>query len=66
MVVNIASLLAGSVTNPFGSGYYMGSTEDLLEAVSTCPGVYGKGAYPGYAGVLQLDTSSGVSYMRFV
>lgn len=52
MVINIASLLAGSVTNPFGSGYYMGSAEAPLEAASACPGVYGKGAYPGYAGVL--------------
>ncbi|CAB4297668.1 unnamed protein product [Prunus armeniaca] len=62
MVVNIASLLAGSVMNPFGSGYYMGSAEAPLEAASACPGVYGKGAYPGCAGVLQLDTSSGASY----
>ncbi|KAL6297031.1 hypothetical protein ACE6H2_005173 [Prunus campanulata] len=62
MVVNIVSLLAGSVTNPFGSGYYMGLAEAPLEASSACPGMYGKGAYPGYPGVLQLDTSSGASY----
>lgn len=62
MVINIASLLAGTVTNPFGNGYYVGSAEAPLEAASACPGVYGKGAYPGYAGKVLEDSSSGASY----
>ncbi|KAL5705203.1 hypothetical protein ACHQM5_023539 [Ranunculus cassubicifolius] len=62
MVVNIASLLAGTVTNPFGNGYYQGSSGAYLEAASMCPGVYGKGAYPGYAGDLLKDSGSGGSY----
>ncbi|KAF5188034.1 Exordium-like protein [Thalictrum thalictroides] len=62
MIVNIASLLAGTVTNPYGNGYYQGSADAHLEASSACPGVYGKGAYPGYAGELLVDSGSGASY----
>ncbi|KDP41404.1 hypothetical protein JCGZ_15811 [Jatropha curcas] len=58
MVIN----LAGTVTNPFGNGYFQGPKEAPLEAASACPGVYGKGAYPGYAGVLLVDATSGASY----
>ncbi|OVA07948.1 Phosphate-induced protein 1 [Macleaya cordata] len=62
MVVNIASLLAGTVTNPFGNGYFQGSAGAPLEASSACPGIYGTGAYPGYAGKLLVDTATGASY----
>ncbi|XXG86424.1 hypothetical protein AAC387_Pa11g1323 [Persea americana] len=62
MVINIASLLAGTVTNPFGDGFFQGPKEAPLEAASACPGVYGKGAYPGYAGELLVDESTGASY----
>ncbi|PON50338.1 Phosphate-induced protein [Trema orientale] len=62
MVINLASLLAGTVTNPFGNGYFQGSAEAPLEAASACPGVYGKGAYPGYAGNLLVDPTTGASY----
>ncbi|KDP41400.1 hypothetical protein JCGZ_15807 [Jatropha curcas] len=62
MVVNIASLLASAVTNPFGDGYYIGSGGQPMEVASACTGVYGKGAYPGYAGELLVDSSTGASY----
>ncbi|XP_015934790.1 protein PHOSPHATE-INDUCED 1 [Arachis duranensis] len=62
MVINLASLLAGTATNPFGNGYYQGQAEAPLEASSACPGVYGKGAYPGYAGNLLVDSATGASY----
>ncbi|GAV90621.1 Phi_1 domain-containing protein [Cephalotus follicularis] len=62
MIVNIASLLAGAVTNPFGNGYFLGSADGLFEVASACTGVYGKGAYPGYAGELLVDPSTGASY----
>lgn len=62
MVINLASLLAGTVTNPFGNGFYQGPAEAPLEAATACPGVYGKGAYPGYAGNLNVDSSTGASY----
>ncbi|KAK8681712.1 hypothetical protein V6N13_054114 [Hibiscus sabdariffa] len=39
-----------SSPNHFGSGYFQGSAEAPLEASSACPGIYGRGAYPGYAG----------------
>ncbi|KAL3504768.1 hypothetical protein ACH5RR_034609 [Cinchona calisaya] len=62
MVMNLATLLAGTVTNPFGNGYYQGPASAPLEAASACTGIYGKGAYPGFAGNLMLDTASGASY----
>ncbi|XP_059460644.1 protein PHOSPHATE-INDUCED 1-like [Corylus avellana] len=62
MVINLASLLAGTATNPFGNGYFQGPKEAPLEAASACPGVYGKGAYPGYAGNLLVDPTTGASY----
>jgi hypothetical protein len=62
MVINLASLLAGTATNPFGNGYYQGPKEAPLEAASACTGIYGKGAYPGYAGELLLDSTTKASY----
>ncbi|KAM7252819.1 hypothetical protein ACFE04_025437 [Oxalis oulophora] len=62
MIINLASLLAGTATNPFGNGYYQGPKDAPLEASSACPGVYGKGAYPGYAGNLLVDPTTGASY----
>ncbi|GAB4861334.1 Protein PHOSPHATE-INDUCED 1 [Ancistrocladus abbreviatus] len=62
MVINLASLLAETATNPFGNGFFQGPKEAPLEAASACPGVYGRGAYPGYAGNLLVDATSGGSY----
>ncbi|RZC64452.1 hypothetical protein C5167_008141 [Papaver somniferum] len=62
MVINLASLLAGTATNPFGNGYYQGPAEAPLEVSSACTGIYGTGAYPGYAGNLLVDSSTGASY----
>ncbi|KAL5558952.1 hypothetical protein UlMin_035163 [Ulmus minor] len=62
MIINLAGLLAGTVTNPFGNGYFQGPAEAPLEASSACPGVYGSGAYPGYAGNLLVDSTTGASY----
>ncbi|XP_072982086.1 protein PHOSPHATE-INDUCED 1 homolog [Typha latifolia] len=62
MVINLASMMAGAVTNPFGDGYYQGPKEAPLETATACTGVYGKGAYPGYPGNLRVDTTTGASY----
>lgn len=62
VVMNLAALLAGTATNPFGNGFYQGPSDAPLEAASACPGVYGKGAYPGYAGDLLVDKTTGASY----
>ncbi|KAL4196281.1 hypothetical protein AMTRI_Chr04g182430 [Amborella trichopoda] len=62
MVINVASLLAGTVTNPFGNGYFQGTASAPLEAASACPGAYGNGAFPGYPGNLLVDKVTGVSY----
>ncbi|CAN6202052.1 unnamed protein product [Urochloa humidicola] len=62
VVINVASMVAGAVTNPFGDGFYQGERGAPLEAATACAGVYGKGAYPGYAGELLVDKVTGASY----
>ncbi|PKA60521.1 hypothetical protein AXF42_Ash017927 [Apostasia shenzhenica] len=62
MIINLASMIAGTITNPFGNGYFMGPAEAPLEAATACPGVYGSGAYPGFAGELLVDPATGASY----
>ncbi|KAG6487400.1 protein PHOSPHATE-INDUCED 1 homolog [Zingiber officinale] len=62
VLINLAGLLAGTATNPFGNGFFQGPKEAPLEAATACTGVYGKGAYPGYAGNLLVDPTTGASY----
>ncbi|XP_051147055.1 protein EXORDIUM-like 2 [Andrographis paniculata] len=62
MVISLATVLAGTVTNPYNNGYFQGPAAAPLEAVTACPGVFGSGAYPGYAGSVLTDKSSGGSY----
>ncbi|WVY94293.1 hypothetical protein V8G54_033381 [Vigna mungo] len=62
MIINIATLLAGTVTNPFNGGYYQGPPTAPLEAVSACTGIFGSGAYPGYPGKVLVDPKTGASY----
>ncbi|CAA7401654.1 unnamed protein product [Spirodela intermedia] len=62
MVINLGSLLSATFTNPFGDGFFQGPPEAPLEAASACPGIYGKNAYPGYAGDLLVDPTTGASY----
>ncbi|KAI9121633.1 hypothetical protein K1719_008666 [Acacia pycnantha] len=62
MVINLATLLAGTVTNPFNNGYFQGPPTAPLEAVSACTGVFGSGSYPGYPGRVLKDKTTGASY----
>lgn len=62
MVINLATVLAGAVTNPFNKGYFQGPAAAPLEAVTACTGVFGSGAYPGYAGNVLRDKTTGASY----
>lgn len=62
MIINIATLLAGAATNPFGTGYFQGDASAPLEAASACAGSFGPGAYPGYPGKLQMDIKSKGSF----
>ncbi|TKY59486.1 EXORDIUM 2 [Spatholobus suberectus] len=62
MIINLATLLAGTVTNPFNNGYFQGPATAPLEAVSACTGVFGSGAYPGYPGRVLVDKVTGASY----
>ena len=62
MIINLATVLAGAITNPFNNGYFQGPASAPLEAVSACTGVFGSGAYPGYAGKVLVDKTTGSSY----
>ncbi|XP_062221960.1 protein PHOSPHATE-INDUCED 1-like [Phragmites australis] len=62
MVMVLATMVAGTATNPYGDAFYQGPKEAPLEACSACPGVYGSGAYPGSPGNLLVDTTTGASY----
>eukprot|EP00250_Pteridium_aquilinum_P003923 c14187_g1_i1 orf=96-1082(-) len=62
MIINLATLLAGTVTNPFDSGYFQGDASVPSEAGSVCQGNFGVGSYPGYPGQLLTDKTSGASY----
>ncbi|KAI3442788.1 uncharacterized protein J3R85_001057 [Psidium guajava] len=62
MVIGLATVLAGTVTNPFDKGYFQGPGDAPLEAVSACTGMFGKGAFPGYPGVVPVDKTTGASY----
>ncbi|PRQ21824.1 putative phosphate-induced protein [Rosa chinensis] len=59
MIINLASLWLGD--QPFWEWVLSGSQRGL-EAASACPGVYGKGAHPGYAGDLLVEATTGASY----
>ncbi|TKW20463.2 hypothetical protein SEVIR_4G090200v4 [Setaria viridis] len=62
MMVTLASMVAGAVTNPFRDAYYQGEKDAALEACTACAGVYGSGSYPGYAGDVLVDKDTGGSY----
>ncbi|KAH7846674.1 hypothetical protein Vadar_016852 [Vaccinium darrowii] len=62
MVINLATVLAGTVTDPFDSGYFQGPAAAPLESVTTCPGIFGSGAYLGYTGSILTDKATGASY----
>ncbi|XP_040383918.1 protein PHOSPHATE-INDUCED 1 homolog [Oryza brachyantha] len=62
VVINLAALLAGAVTNPYGRGYFQGDAAAPVEVGGACPGVYGRGAYPGYPGAVRVDAATGAGY----
>jgi hypothetical protein len=62
MVMVLAEMAAGTVTNPYGDAFYQGDRKAPLEASTACPGVYGSGAYPGFPGNLLVDQTTGASY----
>lgn len=62
MIINVATILAGAATNPFGTGYFEGDSSDPSEAATACAGSFGPGSYPGYPGQLLVDKKTGASY----
>ncbi|KAL4202143.1 hypothetical protein AMTRI_Chr02g219580 [Amborella trichopoda] len=65
MVMNLGVILAGALSNPYGSGYFQGNALAPLEAGSACAGVFGTGAYPGYPGVLLKHPKTGASFNAY-
>ncbi|MCD7450532.1 hypothetical protein HAX54_006824 [Datura stramonium] len=61
MVMNLASLLAGTVTNPL-KWLISRTSFDVPLVLRRLAPVYGSGAYPGYAGNLLVDPTTGASY----
>lgn len=59
MAISFASALAGTVTNPFNTGFYQGPKSDPLEAATACVGIFGTGAFPGYTGKIRVDPHTG-------
>jgi hypothetical protein len=59
--MNIASMLAGTATNPLNNGFFQGHEDLPLESATACAGVFGPDAYAGYPGQLQED-SAGASF----
>ncbi|KAG6600248.1 protein EXORDIUM-like 2 [Cucurbita moschata] len=65
IIINLATVLAGTVTNPFNDGYFQGPPTAPLEAVSACTGLFGSGAYPGYPGQVLVDKVTGASFNAY-
>ncbi|CAK9873015.1 unnamed protein product [Sphagnum jensenii] len=65
MCINIGTMLAGTATDPFNNGYYQGDPAAPLEAATACTGIFGAGAYPGYAGQLLQDRITGASFNAY-
>ncbi|XP_074263902.1 protein EXORDIUM-like 2 [Silene latifolia] len=65
MVINLATVLAGAVTNPFNSGYFQGPAEGALEAVSACTGIFGSGSFPGFPGKVLIDPYTKASFNAY-
>ncbi|KAG2309995.1 hypothetical protein Bca52824_021552 [Brassica carinata] len=58
MIINLATLLVNTATNTFKSGYI---NVDQKPARVYCD-AFGPGAYPGYAGRVLVDKTTGASY----
>lgn len=62
MIINIAALLAGTATDPLGTGWYQGDASAPLESATSCTGIYGTGAYPGDPGQLYQAPNTDASF----
>lgn len=65
IILNLGTVLAGAVTNPFHSGYFQGPVDGSLEAISACAGLIGSGSYPGYPGKVLVDRTTGASFNAY-
>ncbi|XP_074280110.1 protein EXORDIUM-like 2 [Silene latifolia] len=65
MIINLATVLAAAVTNPYDTGYYQGPADGALEAVSACAGIFGSGSFPGYPGTVLVDPYTKASFNAY-
>ncbi|ERN03342.1 hypothetical protein AMTR_s00003p00242490 [Amborella trichopoda] len=65
MVINVATMLVGSATNPYGDGFYEGDPLVPVEASTACPGLYGKDGFAGYPGTLLVDPTTNASFNAY-
>jgi hypothetical protein len=65
LIITLASLVAGSATNPFANAYFQGDAAEPLEIAGVCGGIYGAAAYPGNPGTLLTDPKTGASFNAF-
>ncbi|GLJ10973.1 hypothetical protein SUGI_0139200 [Cryptomeria japonica] len=65
MVVVVATILAGTASNPFGDGYHADPAFAPQEAATACSGIFGPGAYTSYPGKLLMDDKSKASYNAY-
>ncbi|CAL5321254.1 hypothetical protein CsSME_00002219 [Camellia sinensis var. sinensis] len=65
MLVQFASALTETVTNPFNTGYFFSGLKlgkTFLQAASACEGAFASGAMPGYPGNVRVDPDSGGAF----
>lgn len=62
MIINLAKVLVGAATNPYGDAYYQGEASYGVEAGGACTGAFGEGAYPGYPGHVLREADTSASY----
>lgn len=60
--MNIASMLAGTATNPLKNGFFQGDQDLPLESATACTGMFGADSYSGFPGQLQMDGATGASF----
>ncbi|KAJ4953245.1 hypothetical protein NE237_030077 [Protea cynaroides] len=62
LVLGLATALAGTVSNPYNTGFFQDPVDRPLEAVTACPAKFGSGALPGNPGKVLLDPKTRTAF----
>ena len=62
MIINIANVPTGAVTNLFKTSYFQGDVVAPMEVVSAYLGIYGEGDYLRFLEELLVDKTAWESY----